>query len=120
MRTLTALALWPKTLVDAGSIERLRWQCNRVRCMTPAEIGHRGMRSVALRLERLGLFHPAKLPPGRAPAPNHWLHQAVGIEAAPYVDAADKLASGKIDVFNISDIEVGKAPRWNRDVKTGI
>src|SRR4249920_2028915 len=71
--------------------EQLRWRLNRLRCMTPAELPHRVLRALSTRLERIGLFGSTAVPAANlAPAPHPWVHAASGIDAAPYLDAADR------------------------------
>jgi hypothetical protein len=43
-----------------------------------------------------------------------------GIDPAPYVEAAERIADGKVDVFALKGYDLGSPPRWNRDPKTGI
>ena len=47
------------------------------------------------------------------------MHVAQGIDAAPYVAAADRITDGELEVFGVSCANAGGPPRWNCDPKTG-
>ncbi|HYL87276.1 MAG TPA: alginate lyase family protein [Burkholderiales bacterium] len=99
----------------------LRWRLNRLRCMTPVEVAHRALRAVQARAERSGLVRaPVVPPPERDDTPKRWVHNDAGIEAGPYLSAAERIAEGKLDVFSLRELDLGMPPRWNRDPKTGI
>ena len=101
--------------------ERLKWLSNRLRCMTVPEIAHRILRALAMHLERIGLHGSPRVPfPDLVPMPNHWIHARARVDAAPYLDAADRIAAGRLDVFALRDADLGSPPRWNRDPKTGV
>lgn len=98
----------------------LAWKLNRLRCMTPAEIGHRVARAAAMRIERWGLV-PCAVPAAdlsKRAAP--WIHREVAVDRAPYIAAAERVIAGRHDLFALEDVELGNPPRWNRDPKTGI
>ncbi|HEY9197913.1 MAG TPA: alginate lyase family protein [Gammaproteobacteria bacterium] len=40
-------------------------------------------------------------------------------DAAPYVDAAERILSGRFDIFSLRDAQLGFPPNWNRDPRTG-
>lgn len=104
-----------------GMKQRFRWRLNRLRCMTLSEISHRVGRTLAIYLERTGLFgSPGVPPPDLAPVPNHWIHAVANVSAAPYLAAADRIVAGRLDVFALHDADLGSPPCWNRDPKTGI
>src|SRR5689334_3631704 len=105
--------------LEAGST--LRWKLNRLRCMTPAEVGYRVLRMLDAWSERAGLRQWASAPPaGLRTRVARWVRSPSGIDAAPYLAAADRIAAGKLDLFALRDCAVGSPPRWNRDPKTGI
>ncbi len=88
--------------------------------MTPAEIGHRVVKAAAIQAERWGFVRcivPAPDLSREAPA---WIHVDAGVDPAPYVAAAERIAAGHLDVFALEDEPVGVPPRWNRDPKSGI
>ena len=106
----------------AKPLSGLRWKLNRLRCMTPAEIAHRVLRTADAYRERLGLrdWERAAAPSGLRARVPRWIRAPAGIDAAPYLAAADRIAEGRLDVFALRDCAVGSPPRWNRDPKTGI
>jgi len=98
-----------------------RWRLNRLRCMTLAEVLHRGVRMLSMHAERAGLLgSEVVLSPDLMPAPRPWVHATARVDAALYLAAADRIAEGRLDLFALSDIDVGSTPRWNRDPKTGV
>ena len=101
--------------------QKLRWQWNRLRCMTPLEVGHRVARLVQARAESRGLIGVREVPTAYVDfAPQPWIHCSPGIDPAPYVAAANRIAEGWLHVFVLRDVDLGSPPRWNRDPKTGI
>jgi hypothetical protein len=105
----------------AGRKERLRWRLNRLRCMTPAEITHRVLRTLSMHAERTGLLGTGMVPlPDLVPTPRPWVHATARVDTAQYLAAADRIAGGRLDVFALRDIELGTPPRWNRDPKSGV
>jgi hypothetical protein len=123
LKTLTPACSLRSSLSEdsAGALARVLWRVNRLRCMSPGEIGHRTLRALAQRAERLGLFGPAEAPSPRAAAPSlPWIHRGAQVERAPYLAAAERIVGGRLDVFALKDVELGSPPRWNRDPRTGI
>jgi hypothetical protein len=101
--------------------ERSLWCVNRLRFMTPAEIGHRLLRVLVMLAERAGLVGTERIPPpDLAPALRPWVHANARVDAAQYLAAADRIAAGKLDVYALRGIDLGSPPRWNRDPKTGV
>jgi hypothetical protein len=101
--------------------QKLRWQWNRLRCMTPLEVGHRVARLVQARAESRGLIGVREVPKAYVDfVPQPWIHCSPGIAPAPYVAAANRIAEGWLHVFALRDVDLGSPPRWNRDPKTGI
>jgi hypothetical protein len=98
----------------------LAWKLNRLRCMTPAEIGHRVARAATMRVERMGLFDAAVPAPDLTRRAEPWIHADARIDPAPYVEAAERVASGRLDVFALAECDLGTPPRWNRCPKTGV
>jgi len=99
----------------------LRWRLNRLRCMTPMEVAHRALRAVQAHAERSGILRAPALPEADATEqPQNWVHKDAGVEAGPYLAAAERIAEGRLDVFSLRELELGTPPRWNRDPKTGI
>lgn len=99
----------------------LRWRANRLRCMTAAEITHRIGRAIRIEAERVGIAGTRSVPaPNLAQRGAVWLHVPTGVEAAPYLVAADRVAAGRLDVFALRDVDLGSPPHWNRCPKTGV
>ena len=88
--------------------------------MTPAEIGHRVVKAATMRIERWGLVGCDVPAPDLARVATPWIHADLRVDPAPYVQAADRIAAGRLDVFALADADLGDPPRWNRDPKTGI
>ena len=106
----------------SGIREWLKWRINRLRCMSPVEIPHRVSRALSAYVESVAwFFGPTVVPsPNLAAAPKFWIHSTARVQATRYIEAADRVAAGKLDVFALRDIDVGSPPQWNRDPKSGI
>lgn len=97
----------------------LRWYLNRLRCMQPAEIPYRVRRALACRVEGI---RPRRIP---VPVPDltipgvRWIDPSPAVVARPYIEAAERIARGRLDVFALRDADLGMPPRWNRDPKSG-
>lgn len=113
---------WPAApTAFAERLAALRWRFNRLRCMTAAEVLHRIGRLARIRAEQLTRRWARTVPaPDLAPAPVPWIGVPPGIDAAPYIAAADRLRAGKFDIFALQGVDLGSPPRWNRDPRTGI
>jgi hypothetical protein len=98
----------------------LAWKLNRLRCMTPAEIGHRVIKAASMRVERMGFARTIVPAADLTRRAKPWADCDAQVDPAPYVAAADRIAQGRLDVFAMEDVELGSPPRWNRDPKTGI
>jgi hypothetical protein len=102
-------------------VQRLVWRANRLRCMTHEEIGHRVLRGLAMQAQRWGLVRSAAVPaPELEHAPSVWLRAPGGLDAGPYLQAADCIAAGRYDVFALHEAYLGSPPPWNRDPKSGV
>jgi len=90
--------------------------------MTPAEIPYRLMRALSSQAQSIGLFFGSRI--GPAPdlmaASKFWIHHTARVDPAPYIEAAERIAAGRLDVFALRDLEVGTPPLWNRDPKSGV
>jgi hypothetical protein len=113
---------WPSRIPStSGVLERTRWYANRLRCMTPREIRHRALRALMLRAERWGLLGAEVVPPPDiSHGPRPWIRTPSRVDAKPCLEAADRIAAGRFDVFALRGVELGTPPRWNRDPKTGV
>lgn len=106
---------------NVGMAQRLRWRLNRLRCMTPSEISHRVVRALTMYVEGSGLLGIQKVPaPDLTAKPRHWIHAAVNVDCARYLAAAERIVTGKLDIFAMHDADLGSPPQWNRDPKTGV
>ena len=99
--------------------QALRWRINRLRCMRPAELPFRLARSISAQLEPLVPRRERVPRADREPARECWVHVPEGLDAAPYIAAAERIAAGTLDVFGVS-FGGGSPPHWNRDPKTGV
>lgn len=106
-------------------MSQLIWKLNRLRAMSTTEVLYRAKNAVQARLERSGLG----LAPGIAPpmlqsvrSSSAWCPEGMarGFDVPRYIEAADRVLQGKIDVFAIRDRSFGFPPNWLRDPKTGI
>ncbi len=113
-------AVEPGNLAPPVRLNRkVRWTLNRLRCMTPAEVGHRVVQAATLRAERWGLA-PVSVPaPDLTRSALPWIDAAAPVDRARYVAAAERVLAGRYDVFALEDVALGSPPRWNRDPKTG-
>jgi heparinase II/III-like protein len=105
--------------VRGGRLDRVLWRLNRLRCMTPAEVGHRVLRLARAQAARAGVSGAVpRADLSGAPAP--WIAIPPAIDSAAVLAAAERIAAGRLDVFALRDVDLGDPPRWNRDPKTGI
>jgi hypothetical protein len=112
--------LAPAVRLSGFSPAGLAWKLNRLRCMTPAEIGHRVIKAASMRVEKMGLMRTVVPAADLTRRARPWIDCAAKLDPAPYVRAADRISEGRLDVFAMEDVELGSPPRWNRDPKTGI
>lgn len=83
------------------------------------EVIHRVRQTFHARLESLGVGM-ARVPEPRPAASIFWSDGLpIGLDARPYLSAADRILAGRFDVFELRDLDLGFPPRWNRDPKTG-
>jgi hypothetical protein len=105
------------------TLARLRWALNRLRLMSPAEVGMRAGRAVQAVAERAGIGL-ARVPPAahRDGASGPLLLQAgdPGAASEHYRRRADAVLQGRIVLFDDDSFEIGFPPQWNRDPLTGI
>lgn len=107
-------------LAESGG--SLRWRFNRLRCMTPAEIPHRLLRSLLADAQSIGSRFGAQAVPAAdlSVRPKFWFDGTARVDASLYAAAAERVASGRLDVFALHDLDLGSPPRWNQDPKTGV
>lgn len=113
-------AMAGRRLSLAPLVGRVGWMLNRLRCMTPGEIGRRCRRAAEVQAERLRLVDPGHVPAadlGRRAT--SWIGVPAGIDAQPYRAAADRIVAGRFNIFSLRAVDLGWPPRWNRDPLTG-
>ena len=99
----------------------MQMRFNRLRCMTPAEVAYRAVRALQARAEKSGIARKAEVPAADLAARgNAWIHANPKVDAATYVEAAERIAHGFLDIFALRGYQLGAPPRWNRDPKSGI
>lgn len=108
--------------MDATSIvQKSGWLFNRLQCMSIAEICHRFQVLGCVTLERKGFLSASNVPsPDLGEQSALWFKASSLIEPSSYLEAADKLLTGKLSIFSLSNFEIGVPPEWNRDPKTSI
>ena len=110
-----------RRLAPPPALAGVIWHINRLRCMSPAEVGYHLRRRATAQAERLGLIGPSTVPePDLTRVSVPWISVPTGIDPAPYLAAADRLVAGRFDVLALHGIELGSPPPWNRDPKSGI
>ena len=68
--------------------------------MTPAEVAYRAVRAIQARAERSGIARERDVPAAQlATQPNRWVHANPNVDASIYLEAADRIAHGWIDIF---------------------
>jgi hypothetical protein len=97
----------------------LRWRLERLRGMTPVEVGYRLLRAIQARLESRRLER-AVPPPDPACRGNAWVAKDPEVNASAYAHAAERIAEGRLDVYALRALNLGSPPRWNRDPKSGV
>lgn len=95
------------------------WKISRLRAMGWREIAYRVQQALHARLEQrgIGLARPGA-PLDRFGMP--WCASQPALQdIKPYRAAAERILSGRFDVFALQEAVLGFPPRWNRDPKTG-
>ncbi|HUO44255.1 MAG TPA: alginate lyase family protein [Burkholderiales bacterium] len=107
--------------IPADAPDKWTWMLNRLRCMSPSEIGYRLTQRAVIQWERLTIGLPREIPaPDLSKESAFWVGSGRGMPPGPYVDAAERVLAGRYDVFAMKDVELGDPPAWNRNPKTGI
>ena len=89
--------------------------------MTPAEVAYRAVRAIQARAERSGITRERDVPAAAlATRSNPWIKADAKVDSKAYLEAADRIAHGWIDIFALRNVNLGSPPRWNRDPKSGI
>ncbi len=104
-----------------GMSAALAWKLNRLKAMGPAEVCWRVRQAVAAGFERRGFGLAGDVGAGTGSGGSAWVSPfPTGFDAALHIAAADRVISGRWDVFSLRDCALGFPPRWNRDPKTGV
>jgi len=102
------------------AIEKLDWYWRRLRRMSLPEMGFRARNLAHASLQRAGLLTAARVPrPERHGDSECWVSLPPGLDAAAYLQAANAILAGRLDVFALHNVEVGHPPQWNRDPRSG-
>jgi len=101
-------------------MQRLGWYWNRLRCMSPAELGHRALRALRTRAERVRPGISAVPPAQTAVSSALWIRVPDTPEIEHCVAAAERIAAGRFDLFALKGAQLGCPPRWNVDPRTGV
>ncbi|MDB5754708.1 MAG: hypothetical protein JWR56_1136 [Massilia sp.] len=101
---------------------RMLWTFNRLRCMAPAEIGHRLRRAGVRLLEKHGWLSSGGAEPHAAARKSgvHGLPALAPGEREALLAAAGRVCAGHVTLFAGRGFDVGVQPEWNRDPETGI
>ncbi|HTN66589.1 MAG TPA: heparinase, partial [Burkholderiaceae bacterium] len=99
---------------------KLAWKINRLRTMAPAEVAWRLRQALQARFEKHGIGLLRRPPAAHGASAQVWLgSMPVNLDVRPYRQAADRILSGRFDMFALRGIELGFPPHWQRDPKTG-
>ncbi|HEX9395341.1 MAG TPA: alginate lyase family protein [Burkholderiales bacterium] len=100
----------------------LDWKLNRLRTMGAAEVCWRVGQAVVGGAERLGIgLADVAADVGLGRGGPGWIAQAPrALDAAPYIEAAERVLAGSWEIFALRDRALGFPPHWNRDPKTGV
>jgi len=89
--------------------------------MGPTEIVWRVRQAIAIRFERWGVGLARDSDARTDLSSSAWVSPfPSNVNAALYVEAADRILAGKWDVFALQDCQLGFPPHWNCDPKTGV
>ena len=99
----------------------LHWKLNRLRLMGLGEIAWRAQQVVQKKLASAGVgLCPHPPTPQADRCPPSWLPDSASLLApGGLTDAADRVLSGRWQVFALRDAALGFPPQWNRCPKTG-
>lgn len=98
----------------------LAWKLRRLAAMGGREVAFRVGRAVQAQLQRRGVGL-AKAPEPSTAAGRPWVAGiAREFDATEYLAAAERILSGRYDLFALHSVELGFPPCWNRDPRTGI
>ena len=97
------------------------WFWNRLRSMSPGEIGWRVRQLFRERLEKWLPPPRTKLNPGLPPGlglPEAKM-DSLQVDREACLRSAEKVLQGRISMFDLEDVEEGLPPDWHRDPRSG-
>ncbi len=100
-------------------MQPLGWYVNRLRAMSPAEIGGRVGRQVRFALERAGFFRPRPPEPAVDPTVDLRWPVPAQVDTASYLAVADRILRSQFEFFG-ERFDLSGGIDWNRDPKTGV
>lgn len=101
---------------------RWLWFWNRLRCMSGAEVAYRTRQVLVQKFHNWFGEHAAEteLQDAAAQAKGWIATKPPCVQAASYVEEAERIASGSVRLFSIRRYDVGPVPEWNRCPLTGV
>ncbi len=101
-------------------MQPIGWYVNRLGRMSAAELAYRLAQVARSTQDRIAKTHEAPVPrPSLPRASARFVHVPTGLDARPYVAAADRISTGRYSMFHLDDVSLGNPPTWNRDPLTG-
>ncbi len=101
-------------------LEKVNWYVNRLRCMSLGEVAYRIKNKYVAELESRTLGVRKSVPSPDLSVQSHaWFVGEEKVLAESYVSRADRYLSGIFKIFSLGSVQLGKAPNWNKDPKTG-
>ena len=103
------------------SVERMQWLMNRLRCMSPGEVGYR-LQQAAMQKAVAALPSLRRVPCAEFSGPmlDVVLPSVPEVGRDRILAEADELLAGSVTLFADQVFEVSREPDWNRCVKTGV
>lgn len=98
----------------------INWLINRLRCMSVPEVSHRIQVASYQALEKRGVVGLKKLPSLNLDFSDNDLQPVTTIEYAErYIQRADRVCEGFIDILAKKDVEIGANPQWTKNAIGG-
>jgi hypothetical protein len=98
----------------------LAWKLNRVRCMSARGDRPSPGEDRSIHAERLGLARCEVPEADLAFVPQPGIHADAHVDAARYLEAADRSRQAPSTCSRSEGVRLGAPPNWNRDPRTGI
>lgn len=101
-------------------VSALGWKLNRLRAMGLAEIIWRFKQYAQARMELAGIGRATHPAPPSGQGGKAWLAVLPsGFDVTLYRTAAERILSGRFDIFALRNVNLDFPPHWNRDPRTG-